>query len=512
MPEKTKTIEKARPTGESSGRVRPPVVVVMGHVDHGKSTLLDYIRKSNIVEKEAGGITQNISAYEVALKDDKGESRLITFLDTPGHEAFSKMRTRGAQAADIAILVVSAEDSVKAQTLEAYKTIMNSKIPYIVAINKTDKPNANIEKTKMDLSEKEIYLEGMGGDIPFVLISAKTGKGIEELLEMIILVSDLQGLTGNPRLNATGVIIEAKRDPRRGIGATCIIKDGTLKTGMFVATGEAIVNTRILENFLGKPIKEATFSSPIRLVGFESMPEVGNIFKAFNTKKEAENYVNEIKNESLNNKISEKRTDITGKIIPIIIKTDVMGMIEAIDKEINKLNTEDISFKIISKGVGAISESDLKMGNVNKESIIVGFNVKMDSGARDLNETLKVRVEIFDIIYKLTDWLKEIIETRRPRQETVEVIGSLKVLKIFGSTKGKHIVGGKVTIGRISLGSKIRIMRRDFEIGIGKIVELQINKLKSKEVFEGSDCGLQVETKIDIASGDVLEAYEIKIK
>ena len=511
MPNTNKTIEKARPTEESSGRVRPPVVVVMGHVDHGKSTLLDYIRKSNTVLGEAGGITQSISAYEVTTKDDKGENRQITFLDTPGHEAFSKMRTRGAQAADIAILVVSAEDSVKAQTLEAYKTIMESKIPYIVAINKTDKPNANIEKTKMDLSEKEIYLEGMGGDIPFVLISAKTGAGIPELLEMIILVSDLQGLTGNNELNATGVIIEAKRDPKRGISATCIIKNGTLRAGMFVACGQAIVNTRILENFLGKPIKEATFSSPIRLVGFESMPEVGNEFQAFNTKKEAENYIYEIRNEALNNKVLEKRVDTTGKIIPIIIKTDVMGMIEAIEKEINKLNTNEISFKVISKGVGAINESDLKMGNVNKESIIVGFNTKMDSGARYLNEALKVNVATFDIIYKLTDWLKELVETRRPRQETVEVIGSLKVLKTFGSTKGKHIVGGKVTTGRIALGSKIRIMRRDFEIGTGKIVELQINKLKAKEILEGSDCGLQVETKIDISGGDVLEAYEIKI-
>lgn len=502
MPNKTNTIEK----------VRPPVVVVMGHVDHGKSTLLDYIRKSNIVEKEAGGITQHISAYEVVTKDEHGENRLITFLDTPGHEAFSKMRARGAQAADIAILVVSAEDSVKAQTLEAYKTIMESNIPYIVAINKIDKPNANIEKTKLDLSEKEIYLEGMGGDIPFVLISAKDGKGIDELLEMIILVADLQGLKGNPSLNASGVIIEAKRDPKRGISATCIIKNGTLSSGMFVACGESMVNTRMMENFLGKPIKEATFSSPIRLVGFESMPEVGNVFESFNSKKEAELYINEIKNESYHKNTSTQQLDSVGKIIPIIIKTDVMGMIEAIEKEINKLNTEEISFKIIGKGVGAINESDLKMANIDKESVIVGFNTKIDNSARDLNETLKVKIETFDIIYKLTDWLKELIENRRPRQETVEVIGSLKVLKTFGSTKGKHIVGGKVINGKITLGSRIRIMRRDFEIGTGKIAELQINKIKAKEVSEGYDCGLQVETKIDISSGDVLEAFEVVIK
>lgn len=502
MSDKTKTIEK----------VRPPVVVVMGHVDHGKSTLLDYIRKSNVVDSEAGGITQSISAYEVSHKSEVGENRLITFLDTPGHEAFSKMRIRGAMAADIAILVVSAEDSVKAQTLEAYNTIIESKIPYIVAINKIDRPNANVEKTKMDLVEKGIYLEGLGGDIPFVLISAKVGTGVNDLLDMIILVADLQEFKGQPDKMASGVIIEAIREPKRGIGAVCIIKDGTLRTGMFVACGEAIVNTRMLENFLGKPVKEATFSSPIRLVGFESMPEVGSVFKSFVTKKEAESYIENIKNENSNNKTTDKQTSTSGKIIPIIIKTDVQGTIEAIEKEINKLNTNEISFKIISKGVGAIGETDLKMGNVNKESIIVGFNTKIDNGARDLNESLKVKIETFDIIYKLTDWLKELIESRRPRLETLEVIGSLKVIRTFGSTKGKHVVGGKVITGKITLGSNIRIIRRDFEIGTGKIAEVQVNKFKAKEVLEGSDCGLQVETKLDIAPGDTLEAFEITIK
>lgn len=497
---------------QKTEKIRPPVVVVMGHVDHGKSTLLDYIRKSNIVDGEAGGITQHISAYEVIKKDEKGENRLITFLDTPGHEAFSKMRTRGAEAADIAILVVSAEDGVKTQTLEAYKTIVENKVPYIVAINKIDKPNANVDKTKMDLAEKGIYLEGQGGDIPFVSISAKVGTGVEELLDLIILVADLQEFKGDPTLNATGIIIEAKCDPKRGISATCIIKDGTLKSGMFVATGQAIVTTRILESFKGLPIKEATFSSPIKLVGFESMPEVGNIFKSFKTKKEAENYVNNIKDENLNNKIPEEKINQNGKIIPIIIKTDVMGSIEAIEKEITKLNNEEISFKIISSGVGAINESDLKMGSINKESVIVGFNTKLDNGARDLNESLKVNVETFEIIYKLTDWLKDLKEERRPRQETIEVIGSLKILKTFGATKDKQVVGGKVTVGRIALGSKVRIIRREFEIGNGKIVELQTNKIKSKEVLEGSDCGVQVESKMDIAPGDVLEACITVIK
>lgn len=490
---------------------RPPVVVVMGHVDHGKSTLLDYIRKTNVVAGESGGITQHINAYEVTHKDENKKARLITFLDTPGHEAFSKMRTRGAEAADIAILVVSAEDGVKAQTLEAYETIIYNKVPYIVAINKIDKPNANIEKVKMDLSEKGIYLEGMGGDIPFVPISAKDGTGINELLDMILLVSDLQEFTGDTQLEATGIVIEANREPKRGISATCIIKNGTLKSGMFLACGTSIVPTRIMENFLGKPVKEATFSSPISLVGFDSIPEVGSIFKSFKNKKDAENYINEIKNKKLSEK-KEEKVEQQGKIIPIIIKTDVLGSIEAIEKEIEKLNTDEISFKIIDSGAGAIGESDLKMASVNKDSIVVGFNIKIDNGARDLNESLKVNVQIFNVIYKLTDWLKEIIEERRPRVETVEVIGTLKVLKVFGSTKNKRVVGGKVISGKINSSGEVRVMRRDFEMGRGKIIELQQNKIKAKEVLEGTDCGILVDSKVEIATGDVLEAFIITIK
>ncbi len=498
---------------KKNNKIRPPVVVVMGHVDHGKSTLLDYIRKSNTVEKEAGGITQSISAYEVKHKSENGEDRLITFLDTPGHEAFSKMRERGANTADIAILIVSAEDSVKAQTLEAYNTIIESKIPYIVAINKIDRPNANIDKTKMDLVEKGIYLEGLGGDIPFVPISAKVGTGVDELLDMIILVADLQEFRGDSDQNASGIIIEANREPKRGISASCVIKDGTLKAGMFVVAGNAIVNTRIMENFLGKPIKEASFSSPIRLVGFESMPEVGSVFMSFTNKKEAENYIKNVSVEgSFNNRSFETNINQTGKIIPIIIKTDVMGSIEAIEKEINKLNNTEISFRIISSGVGAINENDLKMANVNKETVIVGFTTKMDNGARDLNEVLKIKVETFDIIYKLIDWLKDLIEERKPKVETVEVTGSLKILKTFGETKDKQVVGGKVLNGRIVNGGIVRIMRRDFEIGKGKIVELQHNKIKAKEVLEESECGVQIETKTTIAPGDILEAFIITIQ
>ena len=491
---------------------RPPVVVIMGHVDHGKSTLLDYIRKSNIVSGEAGGITQRISAYEVTHKDEHGANRLITFLDTPGHEAFSKMRARGATTADIAILVVSAEDSVKTQTLEAYQTIIDSKLPYIVAINKIDRPNANVEKVKMDLVEKGIYLEGFGGDIPFVPISAKEGTGVNDLLDMIILVADLNSFTGATNETARGVIIEAHRDPKRGVSATGIIKNGTVEAGMFIVAGTAITNTRIMENFLGKPIKTATMSSPISLVGFDVIPDIGSTFETFHTKKEAEQYIKEM-HELLEKTGNKEGVTVTAKkVIPLIIKTDVAGTIEALEKEIAKINTDDLAFRIISKGVGAINESDLKLANSGTESLIVGFNVKIDNGARDLNESLKITVQTFDIIYKLTDWLKEVAEERRPRSEVMETIGTLKVLRTFSATKDKQVIGGKVTLGHVSEGGIVRVIRRDFEIGRGKIVGVQINKTKVKQVEEGTDCGLLVEAKIDIASGDVLEVFTTTIK
>ncbi|MFA5933934.1 MAG: translation initiation factor IF-2 [Candidatus Paceibacterota bacterium] len=487
---------------------RPPVVVIMGHIDHGKSTLLDYIRKSNIVEKEAGGITQHLSAYEVVHKNDVGIDKKITFLDTPGHEAFSKMRERGAQTADIAILVVSAEDSVKAQTVEALNTILESKIPYIVAINKIDKPGANIEKVKNDLVEKGVYIEGYGGSIPYALISAKTGEGVDNLLSLILLSAELEEFKGNPALPATGIVIESNLDTKRGMTATLVIKDGTLEKGMFVVAGTAIVGTRMVENFLGKPITSATFSSPIRLIGFDVAPSVGSIFTSYSNKKDAEQVVRENKeiNQTPQNSINQTN-DNEIKYIPIVIKTDVYGTAEAIEKEVGKLSAEGITFKIINKGVGAIGESDIKMASADKDSIIVGFNVKMESGARDLNEKMGVSVQTFDIIYKLTDFLKEEMEKRRPRTETAEVTGKAKIIKIFSSTKDKYVIGGRVTEGRIVDGSTVRIMRRDFEIGKAKIIELQQGKIKTREVLEENEFGMMIESKLEIAPGDVIEAF-----
>jgi translation initiation factor IF-2 len=486
---------------------RSPVIVVMGHIDHGKSTLLDYIRKTNVVESEAGGITQHISAYEVSHKDEHGVEKKITFLDTPGHAAFSKMRTRGAQIADIAILIVSAEDGVKPQTIEAWKTIEESKIPVIVAINKIDKPGANVEKTKSELAENEIYLENYGGSIPFAEISAKTGTGIENLLSLINIMADLEGFTGDASECASGLVIEANLDPKRGIQATLIIKNGTLTKGMTVAVGNALCSTRIIENFKGAQISEASFSSPIRLVGFDTMPKIGGEFKSFKKKEEALEYSKSLtiapKKDATKHIISAK------KVIPVVLKADVSGSIEAIEKEIEKITNPNAEFKIISKGEGPIGEKDIKSISVGEEALVIGFNVKADANAIELAERRGISISFFDIIYKMTEWLEEEMEKRRPRMESVETTGRAKILKAFSRTKERQIIGGKVVEGHLTIHGIVKIIRREFEIGRGKIVNLEKGKVKTSEVLEGEEFGMMVESKVEIVSGDIIESFAI---
>ena len=494
---------------------RPPVVAVMGHIDHGKSTLLDYIRKTNIAQNEAGGITQNISAYEVLHKDEDGKEKKITFLDTPGHEAFSKMRERGALIADIAILIVSAEDGVKPQTVEAWKTINEMKLPCIVAINKIDKPASNIEKTKMELAENEIYLENYGGKTPYVEISAKTGTGIDNLLSLILIIAEMENLEGNIDEYASGFVIEANLDSKRGITATLIIKNGSVKKGMTVVVEDCICSTRIIENFKGMLIDEATFSSPIRIFGFDKMPKVGAEFKSFKNKKDAEKYAKDWKSN-----FSFQKFDLLPstdkKIIPIILKADVSGSLEAIEKEIAKINSkteiQSAEFKIIARGVGPISESDIKTISDGGNAIIIGFNVKADKSALETAQKRGITISFFDIIYKMTEWLEEQMEERRPRIETIETTGRVKILRAFSRTKERQIVGGKVTEGRIVLNGTVKIMRREFEIGRGKIVNLEKGKIKTSVVEEGAEFGMMIESKIEIVQGDVVELFSIEQK
>ena len=507
--------EKEKNQQNTESVERPPIIVVMGHIDHGKSTLLDYIRKSSVVDTEAGGITQRLSAYEVLHKTKEDGEKRITFLDTPGHEAFSEMRSRGADVADIAILVVSAEDGVKQQTKEALESIKKSGIPYIVAINKIDRPEANVERTKQNLAENDIFVEGYGGDVPFVPISAKEGTGVDELLDMMLLVAEMEGLEGNPNAPAEGVVIESHLDPKKGISATLVVKNGTLKKGMCVVAEESFAPVRIFEDFKGKSINEASFSSPVRITGWNTLPKVGSIFTSCGSKKTAE----EIAKGNLAAKkeceaiVSKDELDDDILIIPIVIKADVAGMIEAIEKEIKKIHHEKAILRIIHKGAGDITENDVRLASSGAgNAIIIGFGVKADGRAREMAERMGIDIEIFDIIYKLTEWLEDEIKKRAPKVMVEKTIGSAKMIKIFSKTKNKQVVGGKVLTGELKTRSTVKITRRDNEIGRGEILGLQQQKSETQSVPEGNEFGAMIESSAEIAPGDVIEAFEVSEK
>ncbi len=478
---------------------RPPIVVVMGHIDHGKSKLLDYIRNTNVVGKEAGGITQHIGAYEVKVKE-----RRITFLDTPGHEAFSQMRLRGAKVADVAILVIASDEGIKPQTLEAYEAIKKAGVPFVIALNKIDKPNADPERVKGQLAENQIFTEGYGGKIPTVNISAKLGEGVDELLEIVLLLAEMENLQVNPSENASGIVIEAKLGSRRGISATLLIQNGAMKKGMFVVSGNAIAPVRIFEDFQGRPLEEATFSSPIRIIGFNRMPIVGAEFKTFNSKKEAEEEVKTLGVEIKKTPSVEiKKTDEEKIIIPLIIKTDFMGSVEALEQEIKKLNSEKVLINILRKDIGKITEDDIKLASSAKNPAVLGFNVDLDSTARILAERFNIAIFISDIIYKISEWLNDEIKKREDEIPKEEIIGVAKILKIFSKEKNKQLAGGRVISGKIiNSGYQFKIKRRENEIGGGKIIELQHNKMPVKEIKEGDEFGAMIESKIELAKDD----------
>lgn len=503
---------------------RGPIVAIMGHIDHGKSTLLHYIRnqkdKTSLsysqdralpALEEAGGITQHISAYEVLHQSKEGEKRTITFIDTPGHEAFGGIRRRGAHVADIAVLVVSAEDGVKPQTLEALTSILESKTPFIVAINKIDKLEANIERTKQSLAENEIYIEGYGGDIPSVPISAKTGEGVSELLDMIILVSELENLTGDRIALGEGIVIESNMDIKKGISATCIIQNGTIEKGYYIVSGKAVAPVRIMENYLGQGLDKASFSSPVKIIGWDELPEVGNIFKTFKTR---ENAREEIEKNLLTLGVSKntKKTDenVNGSVfnILVVVKADTGSSLEAVLSEIEKLKTERINAQVISSGIGTISENDVRIADGSKKAIIIGFHTKIDSPAKNLAERSGIEIKIFDIIYKMSEWLKETMTEKTPKVQEKEITGLAKIIKIFSKVKDKQIIGARVESGSIILGAQVKIIRRDVEIGQGRVKELQQQKTKTGEVSTG-EFGVLIEAKVEIALGDHIESFII---
>ncbi len=499
---------------------RPPIVVIMGHIDHGKSTLLDYIRRSNVVASEAGGITQHMSAYEVVHAPTpagagsgsrpQASGKKITFLDTPGHAAFSSMRSRGATVADIAILVVSAEDGVKLQTLEALTAIEEAKLPYIVAITKIDKENANIERVKQDLATHNIFLEGYGGSVPCVPVSGKTGAGISELLDMLLLVAELGEYTADTARSACGSVIETSRDSRRGTSATLVIQDGTLHRGDLVLLDGCITPVRLLEDYAGASIAEATVSAPVRIVGCTSEPAVGSQFQAFATRKLAEAALEQI---ATTTAVASERRLIRTVEIPIILKSDVAGTLEAIQTELAKLATEEVGIHVVQSGVGPISETDVKVASGTlTPPLIIGFHVKPEKSAQAYALQMGLTIHSFDVIYDIIKLLEAEIELRRPRVQTEEVLGRVKILKVFNRAKDKQVVGGTVFEGKMTDQGQVKLMRHEHEIGRGRIVELQAHKLKVKEVESGNQCGVLVDAKMTIAPGDILEAFILVTK
>lgn len=508
---------------------RQPIVVVMGHIDHGKSTLLDYIRKSNIVAKEAGGITQHLGAYEVAHKLADGSTKHITFLDTPGHEAFVGIRSRGANAADIAVLVVSAEDGVKPQTLEALKCIKEAKLPYIVAINKIDKQNADVERTKVNLAEHEIYLEGFGGDISFVPISALNGQGVPELLDMILLTAELGDYKANIDKPATGIVIETHRDSQKGVSATLLIKDGTLKAGQYVVAENSYSPVRIFEDWNGRKITQGNPGSPVRVIGFNQTPNVGAIFTSVDDKKVADTMAASYRTpkvsattqgqsstapKSISNLATIGKEESAAPTIYLIIKADVTGSLDGIKHEIAKIKFPPVVIRIVSEGLGDIGEKDLKLASGLPNTFILGFNVKPDAKAQPMIERAPAtgtnyNVRTYRIIYELIQFISDTAKSMIPKEKVLVELGYAKVMAIFSKNKDKQIVGGKVQKGTITLGSEVKLIRREAEIGTGRIRELQQQKVKAQEVNEGYEFGALIESKIEIAPGDKIQAFEI---
>jgi len=483
---------------------RPPIVAVMGHIDHGKSSLLDYIRKSNVVAGEAGGITQHVSAYE-AVHEHEGTARAITFLDTPGHEAFKVLRARGAAAADVAILVVAADEGVKPQTLDALEAITEAQTPFVVAFTKIDKNGANVDHAKNSLLEHEVYLEGLGGEVPFAAVSSKTGEGVPELLDLVLLTADLVGLSANVENQASGFVLESSQDPKRGLSATLIMKDGTLSTGQFVVAGNTFAPVRFIENFLGKRIDSAGPSQPIRVSGFNSLPPAGTPFTTVKSKKEAEERA--AKTETLKRAPMVKASADAAEL-PLVLKADVTGSLEAIKHELAKITHERANIVILSADVGAVGESDVKSAVASKGTVIA-FNVPVDASARELAERSGVSIENFSIIYDLGIKVAELLALRAPHVTKEEERGTAKVLRTFSSSSHKQVLGVKLASGTFVLGGMVKMLRRDIELGRGKISNLQQARADVKEIKTEGDFGIEIESKIEAAPGDTIVTFAL---
>ena len=491
---------------------RPPVIVVMGHVDHGKTSLLDAVRSTNVIEGEAGGITQHIGAYKVKIND-----REITFLDTPGHEAFTSMRARGAQITDIAILVVAANDGVMPQTIEAINHAKAAGIPIIVAINKIDVEGANIDRVKQELMEYELVPEEWGGDTIFVPISAKKKQNIETLLEMVLLVADMQELKANPKKQAKGVVIEAKLDKARGPVATMLVQRGTLDVGDTILVGSTIGRIRTMTDEKGKKLKKAGPSTPVEITGFTEVPEAGETFYEVKDEKTAKHLMEKRKRQARDKALNANKRvtldDLFNQIekgnlkqLNIIVKADVQGSVEAVKQSLEKLSNDEVKVKVIHANVGAVTETDVTLAKVSN-AIIIAFNVRPEPLAKDMAEKDQVEIKLYSVIYNAIEDVEAAMKGMLDPVYKEVIIGNAEVRQIFKISNVGTIAGCYVTNGKVARNAGVRVLRNNVVIHEGKLISLKRMKDDAKEVAAGYECGVQLENFNDIQEGDVIEAF-----
>ena len=492
---------------------RPPVVTIMGHVDHGKTTLLDTIRKTHVTEGEFGGITQHIGAYQVGVNGKK-----VTFLDTPGHEAFTAMRARGAQVTDIVIIVVAADDGVMPQTVEAINHAKAAGVEIIVAINKIDKPSANIDKVKQELAEYELIPEDWGGSTIFVPVSAHTKEGITDLLEMVLLTADVLELKANPNRKGRGLVIEAELDKGKGPVATVLVQKGTLKVGETIAAGACYGKIRAMMDDKGRRVKEAGPSTPVEILGLNDVPQAGEVFVATDSEKEARSFAETFISESKNKLLEDTKAKLSlddlfsqikagnVKELPLIIKADVQGSVEAVKQSLTKLSNEEVVVKVIHGGVGAINESDVSLASASN-AIIIGFNVRPDATAKSIAEREKVDVRLYKVIYQAIEDVEAAMKGMLDPVFEEKVIGHAVIRQLFKASGVGTIAGSYVLDGKFQRGCSCRITREGEQIYEGPLASLKRFKDDVKEVAAGYECGLVFEKFNDLQEDDQIEAY-----
>ncbi|MBI4089981.1 MAG: translation initiation factor IF-2 [Candidatus Kerfeldbacteria bacterium] len=506
--------ELIKETDNSKVVERAPVVVVMGHVDHGKTKLLDAIRKTNIMEGEAGGITQHIGAYQVTEK-----GRPITFIDTPGHEAFTAMRSRGARVADVAILVVAADDGVKPQTEEAVRIITEAKLPFVVAINKIDKPEANPQRVMQQLAEKNVLVEGYGGQVVSVGVSAATGTGLTELLDSVLLVAEVerQNLKANPDRPAVGTIIESHVDPGEGPVVTALVHTGTLRIGDVASIGDVWGKVKALRDYTGQPIEQAGPSVPARILGLKGAPEVGDVLQVETDPK----VIRELKSKKVlrrgagaapvvSESTSEERPGKAQKL-NVVIRADTLGSLEAIKESLNKLKHPEVSAELIQTGLGNITEADVLRAETS-QALLLGFNVVATPAAESVARGKHATIKTHKVIYDLVDEVRSALERMLSPEVLETELGRVKILGVFRTERIYQIIGGKVTAGKVVNGSRLRVLRNDAVVAEGKLSNLQVLKTPVHEVTQGQECGMKFEGQPVVQLNDTVVVFTREVR